>query len=46
MRAWCHDQVAVRRFEWDLFEQTKARFNAAGIEIPYPRQNVIVKRDN
>jgi len=45
VRAWCHDQLALRRFEWDLYEQAKAQFNAAGIEIPYPYQNVIVKRD-
>jgi len=43
VRAWCHDAMAARRFEWDVYEQAKTRFDGAGIEIPYPYQNVIVK---
>jgi small conductance mechanosensitive channel len=45
IRAWCRDALAVHRFEWDIYEQAKRRFEQAGIEIPYPYQNVIVKRD-
>lgn len=42
-RAWCHDSQAVRRFEWVLLEAARERFAAAGIEIPYPYQNIVIK---
>lgn len=42
LRAWCHDQPAVKRFEYALYEEAKEKFAEAGIEIPYPYQNVIV----
>jgi small conductance mechanosensitive channel len=42
LRAWCHDPLAVKRFEYALLEEAKTRFAEAGIEIPYPYQNVIV----
>jgi small conductance mechanosensitive channel len=45
VRAWCGDTIAARNFEWDVFEQAKVKFQQAGIEIPYPYQNVIVKRE-
>jgi small conductance mechanosensitive channel len=45
LRAWCRDPIAARSIEWDLLEQAKARFDQAGIEIPYPYQNVLVKTD-
>jgi small conductance mechanosensitive channel len=45
VRAWCGDVLAARNFEWDVYEQAKARFDQAGIEIPYPYQNIIVKGD-
>jgi small conductance mechanosensitive channel len=45
VRAWCGDVLAARNFEWDVYEQAKAQFKQAGIEIPYPYQNVIVKRE-
>ncbi len=45
VRAWCKDALAAQRFEWSVCELAKAKFGAAGIEIPYPYQNVIVKRD-
>ena len=35
--------MAVKRFEWDLYESAKKRFAEAGIEIPYPYQNIVVK---
>jgi small-conductance mechanosensitive channel len=43
IRATCRDAVAARRFEWDAYEQAKLQFAAAGIEIPFPYQNVILK---
>jgi small conductance mechanosensitive channel len=45
IRAWCRDVLAARSFEWDVYEQAKAQFEQAGIEIPYPYQNIIVKKD-
>jgi small-conductance mechanosensitive channel len=42
LRAWCHDPLAAHRFEYDLYEQAKARFAEAGVEIPYPYQNVVL----
>jgi len=42
VRAWCHDPLAAHRFEYELYEQAKHRFAEAGIEIPYPYQNVIL----
>lgn len=42
LRAWCHDIGAAKGFEYDLYESAKARFDEAGIEIPYPYQNVVL----
>jgi len=42
LRAWCHDQPAVPRFEHAVYEEAKNRFEDAGIEIPFPYQNVIL----
>jgi small-conductance mechanosensitive channel len=42
LRAWCHDQLAVHRFEYAVYEEAKNRFQDAGIEIPFPYQNVIL----
>jgi len=36
VRAWCHDALAARNFEWDVYEKAKAQFEEAGIEIPHP----------
>ena len=44
LRAWCSDTIAARRFEWDVYEQVQAQFGSAGIEIPFPYQNIIMKR--
>lgn len=44
LRAWCHDPVAARRFEYAMYEGARERFAEAGIEIPYPYQNVILRR--
>lgn len=46
LRAWCHDPMAARRFEFDLYERAKRRFDEAGIEIPYAYTNVILKRES
>jgi len=43
LRAWCADAEAAKRVEFDLYEQVKSRFDAAGIEIPLPYMNVILK---
>ena len=43
VRAWCKDAAAAHRFEWDAYEQAKAQFATAGVEIPYPYQNIIMK---
>ncbi len=43
VRAWCRDAMAARRLEWDVYERAKREFEQAGIEIPYPYQNIIVK---
>jgi small conductance mechanosensitive channel len=45
IRAWCRDAIAAQRFEWDVFELAKTRFASEGIEIPYPYQNVIVRKE-
>ena len=42
LRAWCPDAAASKRVEFDLYEQTKRRFDEAHIEIPFPYTNVIV----
>jgi small conductance mechanosensitive channel len=42
VRVWCRDQLASHRFEYGLYEQAKQRFAEAGIEIPYPYQNVVL----
>ena len=42
LRAWCHDAPAALRFKHDLLERAKAGFSEAGIEIPYPYQNVVL----
>jgi small conductance mechanosensitive channel len=44
LRAWCPDAAAAKRFEYSLYEQAKKRFDEGGIEIPYPYQNVLLKR--
>jgi small conductance mechanosensitive channel len=45
VRAWCRDAIAAHRFEWDVYEQAKVQLAQAGVEIPYPYQNVIVKHE-
>jgi small conductance mechanosensitive channel len=45
LRAWCSDAVAAKRFEYNVYEQAKKRFDEERIEIPYPYRNVLVKRE-
>ncbi|NCP18210.1 MAG: mechanosensitive ion channel family protein [Erythrobacter sp.] len=42
LRAWCTDSATAMGAEHDLLEQIKCRFDAAGIEIPYAYQNVVM----
>jgi small-conductance mechanosensitive channel len=42
LRAWCKDHLAVTRLEHDVLEYAKTRFAEAGVEIPYPYQNVVL----
>ena len=42
LRAWCADAATAKAVEFDLLEQVKKRFDAAGIEIPYAYQNVVL----
>lgn len=44
VRAWCSDPIVARNFEWDVYEKAKEQFEKAGIEIPYPYQNVIINQ--
>lgn len=40
---WCADAAAARRIKRDLLERIKTGFTAAGIEIPYAYQNILLK---
>jgi len=42
LRAWCRDSAIAKGVEHDLLENVKKRFDAAGIEIPYAYQNLIL----
>ena len=42
LRAWSPDSATAKGAEYDLLEQIKRRFDAAGIEIPYAYQNVVL----
>ena len=42
LRAWCPTAAAVKRAEFDLYEEAKRRFDAARIEIPSPYSHVVV----
>lgn len=43
LRAWCANPIDAKQVEYDLYEQLKKRFDAQGIEIPYPYSNVVLK---
>ena len=41
---WCKDSYAAFDLNCDSLYNVKKRFEAEGIEIPYPYQNVVIKR--
>lgn len=46
LRVWCRDAGDAATLRCDLLEQIKKRFDAEGIEIPYPWQNVMLHRSD
>ena len=40
---WCANPDAAAGVTKRVLEDVKKRFDAAGIEIPYPYQNVLIK---
>ncbi|MBI1822422.1 MAG: mechanosensitive ion channel family protein [Nitrospirae bacterium] len=46
LRIWCGNGLDAKKIEFDLYEQAKTLFDQEGIEIPFPSQNVILKRNN
>lgn len=44
LRVWCKDAGDAAGLRYDLLEQIKKHFDAAGIEIPYAWQNVVLHR--
>ncbi len=45
LRAWVDHPTDAKRVEFDLYESAKKAFDAAGIEIPFPYRNVVLKRE-
>lgn len=43
--AWLRNYSDVFRLRWDVYESVKKRFDAQGIEIPFPYQNVVLKKE-
>jgi small-conductance mechanosensitive channel len=43
VQAWCVEAGVTKQVEYDLFEQAKKRFQAEGIEIPFPSHNLLIK---
>ncbi|WP_345780858.1 mechanosensitive ion channel family protein [Paracoccus maritimus] len=43
LRVWCADSGVAAGVTNDVLEAVKKRFDAAGIEIPYAYQNIVVK---
>lgn len=43
LRVWCPDSGVAAGVKNDVLEAIKKRFDAAGIEIPYAYQNVLIK---
>ena len=44
LRVWCADSGVAAGVKNSMLEAVKKRFDAAGIEIPYAYQNVVVKQ--
>jgi small-conductance mechanosensitive channel len=45
LAVWCADVAASGTLKCDLLEQSKNRFEAADIKIPFPQTTVLLKRD-
>lgn len=43
--AWVADSDEARQLTFDVLEQAKKRFDAEGIEIPFPYRDVVLKKD-
>ncbi|ETA50775.1 mechanosensitive ion channel family protein [Ponticoccus alexandrii] len=43
LRVWCADSGIAAGVRNDVLEAVKKRFDAAGIEIPYSYQNIVIK---
>ena len=43
LRVWCADSGIAAGVKNDVLEAVKKRFDAAGIEIPYGYQNLVIK---
>ncbi|PZX18207.1 small-conductance mechanosensitive channel [Palleronia aestuarii] len=43
LRVWCADSGVAAGVQNTVFEAVKKRFDAAGIEIPYAYQNILIK---
>ncbi|KEP69297.1 mechanosensitive ion channel family protein [Thioclava sp. BHET1] len=43
LRVWCADSGVAAGVKNDMLEAVKKRFDAAGIEIPYGYQNLVIK---
>lgn len=42
---WCGGPVIAMNAHWDLLESVKKRFDAEGIEIPFPYRTIVYKND-
>ncbi len=42
---WCGGPVKAMNAHWDLLESVKKRFDAEGIEIPFPYRTIVYKND-
>ncbi len=42
---WAKDNTAGLQFLWDLNYSVKKRFDAEGIEIPYPYRTIVIKKE-
>ncbi len=42
---WCGGPIKAMNAHWDLLESVKKRFDAEGIEIPFPYRTIVYKND-
>ncbi len=43
--AWVRNYSDAYQLRWDIYESVKKRFDKEGIEIPFPYQNVVLKKE-